>query len=607
MSDSPSDSPSDSLSDPLSEPLPAPYTAAYPGSDRAGLLDGCQASDMSLRALLEQVGDWYWETDADFRLTLVRGGGAGPAPLLLAGWVGKRDWEIPGELLRPASWDAHRQCVNNRCAFADLVVRRVLDDGSSTVARLSGAPAFDGAGVFLGYVGVGCDISASVRAHESLQRLATTDGLTGLLNRQAFDEGADSLLADAYAQGRQCALLCVGLDGFHLVNSAYGHRLGDRLFAAIAARIQERLGAPHLLGRRDGDEIVALLVDVEGSERALAVAADLTAAVAPAAHLGSISVAVRASVGVGIFPNDGGDFDALLNAAEAALFLARRSGGGTQALYTPALARRTELRLRLEQRLRKAYESREFRLFYQPLVALPGGELVGAEALLRWKDAELGDIDPGEFIPIAEESGLIEGVGDWVLREACRQRQMWRQVGLDLPPIAINISGVQLKSSSFVDVLLSTLDEFDVAADELEIELTETGLLESWTTARDSLARLRSAGIKAALDDFGVGYSSLAHLRDLPMHRLKIDRSFTVDCMRDARTLTIVKSVIEMAHNLGLTVTAEGIETAEQQGWMHHLGCDSAQGYFFARPMPAEDFLQRFLDRRDAKSGVQKH
>ena len=600
------------MSDPLSaralaqtrDALDAVLPESAHAPERAVMLDGCPATAADLHAVLAQLGHWYWETDSDMRLTVVRASGDGPAQSLLSEWVGRCDWDLPGELLRPVSWDLHRQYLEAHRAFIDLVVRRPLADGTVVIARLSGAPAHDAAGTFLGYVGIGRDISMAVAAQVALQRLAGTDALTGLLNRQAFDAGAGRLLADAYAQGRQCALLCIGIDRFHLVNSNYGHRVGDRVLAAIAGRIREYIGAPNLLGRRGGDEIVALLVDVDGPTRAEEVAANVAAAVAPAVHLDGLSVAVRASVGVGVFPNDGGDFDALLNAADAALYLAKRTGGGTHALYTPELARRTELRLRLDQRLRNAHESREFRLFYQPLVALPAGELIGAEALLRWKDAELGDISPAEFIPLAEESGLIEGVGDWVLREACRHRQMWRQVGLDLPPVAINISGGQLKSPGFVEMLLSTLDEFDVSADEMEIELTETGLLESWTVARDSLARLRGAGIKAALDDFGVGYSSLAHLRDLPMHRLKIDRSFTVDCMRDARTLTIVKAVIEMAHNLGLTVTAEGIETAEQQAWMHHLGCNSAQGFYFARPMSSEEFLQRFLDRREGAAGA---
>jgi diguanylate cyclase (GGDEF)-like protein len=570
--------------------------AEAPGASAAGAA--------SLLSLLAQVGDWYWESDPQLRITVVRATAGDAAAPLLDGWLGRRPWELPGELVGAATRDAHRRCIERREPFARLQVRRVFDDGSRAVAQLSGVPAYDGAGAFLGYVGIATDVSASAQAQEALERLQDTDPLTGLCNRQAFDAGAGRVLADAYAHGRQCALLCIGLDRFIRVNSVHGHRVGDRVLATVAARLREVIATPHLLGRRGGDQFVALLVGVEGPDGALALAAAVTAAVAPPMTVGAISVAVQASVGVGIFPNDGGDFDALLNAADAAMVLAKRSGGGTPACYTPALARRTELRARLEQRLRTAHESRDFRLFYQPLVALPGGELVGAEALLRWKDPELGDIDPGEFIPIAEESGLIGGVGDWVLREACRQRQMWRQVGLDLPPIAINISGVQLKDPGFVDVLLSTLDAFDVATDEIEIELTETGLVESWTTARESLTRLRSAGILAALDDFGVGYSSLAHLRDLPMHRLKIDRSFTMDCMRDARTLAIVKSVIEMSHNLGLTVTAEGIETAEQQAWMHHLGCDSAQGYFFARPMPAEEFLQRFLDRRAQEAGA---
>ncbi len=555
------------------------------------------ADAQSLRGLVAQAGDWVWETDAELRLSAVRSTGRGPAAGMMAGWLGHYEWEIPGELVAPASWDEHRSCLEQRQPFAALVVRRVLDDGRVAVACLSGAPACDATGRFLGYIGTGRDVTEEYRTRETLQRLATTEAITGLLNRQTFDGMAGRVFADAYARGGGCALLCIGIDRFSQVNSVHGHRTGDRVLAAIGERLQALVPPPNLLGRRSGDEIVALLVDA-GDAAARALAAGISDEIARPISLDTLTIAVQASVGIGVFPNDGGDLDTVLDAADAALGLARQSGRGAQAVFTPELARRTELRRRLEQRLRQAFESREFRLVYQPLVRLPGGELAGAEALLRWKDAELGDISPAEFIPIAEQSGLIERVGEWVLREACRQRQLWRQVGLDLPPVAINVSGVQLRNGDFVDLLLATLDEFDVAAAELEVEVTETGLVECAAVASQSLLRLRNAGVKAALDDFGVGYSSLSHLRDLPMHRLKIDRSFTIDCMRDARTLSIVKSVIEMAHNLGLTVTAEGIETAEQHAWMHHLGCDSAQGYHFARPMPAEDFLQRFLQER---------
>jgi EAL domain-containing protein (putative c-di-GMP-specific phosphodiesterase class I) len=311
-----------------------------------------------------------------------------------------------------------------------------------------------------------------------------------------------------------------------------------------------------------------------------------------------MEVSVTPSVGISFFPQDGVDLDSLLNAADAAMYQAKDSGRRTFAFYTPTVARRVDLRLRLEQRLRKAVESRDFKLFYQPLVSLTDGKMVGAEALIRWRDAELGDISPAEFVPIAEESGLIVGLGDWVIREACRHRQEWRLLGLDVPPVSINMAGVQLRQLGCVEGLLDVLNEYGVAASEVEVEVTETGLLDTSAVSRENLVRMRNAGVRIALDDFGVGFSSLAHLRDLPIHRLKIDRSFTVECMRDARTLTIVKAVIEMARSLGISVTAEGIETQAQQTWMQHLGCDSAQGYLFARPMASDDFVKLFIDRR---------
>jgi diguanylate cyclase (GGDEF)-like protein len=566
------------------------------------------------RALLEVAGDWYWETDAELRLSLVRpcrGAGArarSPDALAraLAQCIGRCEWEIPGQLLRPSSWAQQQRRMAARRPFRRLVVRRTDADGVPAVVQLCGAPMIDAAGVFTGYAGIGRDVTEQFRTEEALRRLQQVDPLTGLLNRDTFDERAQQVLANAYALGGQCALVGIGVDRFEMLNRVYGRRVGDGVIAAVAARLREVIGAPHLLGRRGAGEMVALLIDIEGVEPALALVGAALAAVQPPERVGQLEVSVRASAGVAFFPRDGGDLAELLGAGDAALFRAREPGGGGLALFTPELARRAELRARLEQRLRKADQSRDFRLFYQPLVSLPEGRLVGAEALLRWHDAELGQISPAEFIPIAEESGLIVGVGDWVLRESCRQRQLWRQIGLDLPPIAINVSGVQMRDRGFVERVLATLEEFEVAGDELEIEITETGLMDCSSFSRESLQRLRAAGIKAALDDFGVGYSSLAHLRDLPMHRLKIDRSFTVECMRDARTLTIVKAVIDMAHNLGLTVTAEGIETQEQRAWMQQLGCDSAQGFLFAQPMAAEEFLQQFLDGRvqDARAAA---
>jgi diguanylate cyclase (GGDEF)-like protein/PAS domain S-box-containing protein len=567
-------------------------------TEREALIAQLTDSEARFRALTELSSDWFWEMDASLRFTSIRRGAHGAFNLNDEEVIGKTRWETPGELIQPATWEEHKATLEARKPFRDLMLRHMQADGSIVYHISSGDPIFDDKGEFRGYRGVGKNITEQVRAQERIERLATVDPLTQLPNRQTFDERAGRVLANAYAEGRKCALLFLDLDNFRLLNNGYGHRVGDQMLSIVASRMRSVVAEPNLLGRRGGDEMVILLVDVPRPEIAVETAHALIKAIAEPARVLGMEVSVTPSVGIGFFPQDGADIDSLLNAADAAMYQAKESGRRTYSFFTPAVARRVDLRLRLEQRLRKAVEARDFRLFYQPLVSLADGKMIGAEALIRWKDAELGDISPAEFIPIAEESGLIIGLGDWVLREACRARQVWRQLGLDVPPLAINMSGVQLRQLGCVEGLLETLAEFEVAPSEVEVEVTETGLLDTTAVSRENLIRLRNAGVKLALDDFGVGFSSLSHLRDLPIHRLKIDRSFTVECMRDARTLTIVKAVIEMARSLGISVTAEGIETQAQQTWMQHLGCDTAQGYLFARPMPAEEFLKIFIDRR---------
>jgi diguanylate cyclase (GGDEF)-like protein/PAS domain S-box-containing protein len=570
---------------------------AWDVTEREALLARVTESEARFRALTELSSDWYWETDSAGRLCAVRQGANAREKETLT-LVGKAFWDIDHELVQPATWDEHRAQLAVRKPFRDLLVRRWQDRGAPVYTLISGDPVFDPGGAFRGYRGVGKNITEQVRAQERIERLATIDPLTQLANRQSFDERAQSILGNAYADGRQCALLFIDLDNFRLLNNGYGHRVGDRMLSIVAGRMRAVVGEPNLLGRRGGDELVVLLVDVPRPVHAVEVAQQLIKSISEPERVLGMEVSVTPSIGIGFFPTDGVDLDSLLSAADAAMYQAKEGGRKTYAFYTPTVARRVDLRLRLEQRLRKAVESRDFRLFYQPLVSLADGKMIGAEALIRWKDAELGEISPGEFIPIAEESGLIIGLGDWVNREAARARRVWRALGLDLPPVAVNFSGVQLRQLGCVESLLEVLNDNEVPAGDVEVEVTETGLLDTSAVARENLIRLRNAGVKIALDDFGVGFSSLSHLRDLPIHRLKIDRSFTVECMRDARTLTIVKAVIEMARSLGIAVTAEGIETQAQQTWMQHLGCDSAQGYLFARPMPADDFLKLFLDKK---------
>ena len=571
---------------------------AWDVTERESLIARISDSEARFRALTELSSDWYWEMDDGLRFTVLRQGARGSFGLSEDEVIGKNRWELPGELIQPSSWDEHRATLLAHRPFRDVMFRRWMPDGSLVYHLTSGDPVFDAEGRFRGYRGIGKNISEQIRAQERIERLATVDALTQLSNRQTFDERAGRLLATSYAEGKRCSLLFIDLDNFRLLNNGYGHRVGDEMLAIVASRMRDVVGEPHLLGRRGGDELVVLLVDLQRPDAAVEVARKLIDAICEPARILGMEIAVTASVGISFFPQDGIDLDSLLNAADAAMYQAKDSGRRTYAFYTQTVARRVDLRLRLEQRLRKAVESRDFKLFYQPLVSLADGKMIGAEALIRWRDAELGDISPAEFIPIAEESGLIVGLGDWVLREACRARQEWRHLQLDVPPVAINMSGVQLRQLGCVEGLLDVLNAYEVAPSEIEVEVTETGLLDTSAVSRENLVRMRNAGVRLALDDFGVGFSSLAHLRDLPIHRLKIDRSFTVECMRDARTLTIVKAVIEMARSLGISVTAEGIETQAQQTWMQHLGCDAAQGYLFARPMPGDDFIKLFIDRR---------
>jgi diguanylate cyclase (GGDEF)-like protein len=437
-------------------------------------------------------------------------------------------------------------------------------------------------------------------AQSKIERLSTIDGLTNLPNRQHFDETAQRALELAMNEGRQCALLHVNLDNFRVLNNSYGHLLGDRVLVAVASRMRETVPEDSILGRRSGDEVVVLLTDASEAEASVKVAAQLIKAISMPIWLDDLAITVTPSIGISLFPQDAQELLSLLNAADAAMCHAKESGRKTYAFYTPAVARRVDLRVRLEQRLRKAVETRDFTVHFQPVVSLGDGKMIGAEALVRWEDDELGEISPSEFIPIAEESGLIVGLGHYVLREACRARRDWRGLGLDLPPISINFSAVQLRQVDCVEWFCGVLAEFDVPPGDIEIEISETGLIDMSSIARENLIRLRNAGVRIALDDFGVGHSSLSNLRDLPIHRLKIDRTFTLGCLRDARTLTIVKSVIEMAQSLGITVTAEGIETQTQLTWMQRIGCDCGQGFLFSRPLTADDFLRLVVDKRDS-------
>jgi diguanylate cyclase (GGDEF)-like protein len=409
--------------------------------------------------------------------------------------------------------------------------------------------------------------------------------MSTLLDRERF-----MVLADhALARPGKCALLLLDVDNLRLINSTRGHRAGDAVLSSVGRRIAGCAHGNWVVGRLGADEFGVLITDLARTEDTASTVERLLAAVARPATDDAGDHSATCALGASVYPDDGADLDALLTAAAAALRFAKKRGPGSYALHTPLIARALDLRVRLAHALLVPDEAKPFSLVYQPLVALDDGRPLGLEAFLRWTDPQLGAIAPAEFIHIAEDNGLIDPLGDWILAEVCGTLRTWQDAGIDALPVTVNLSSVQLRRDDCVDRITGALARFAIAPDLIEIDLAGTAAIDLSATAADNAARLHGAGIRVALDDFGVGFSSLAHLRDLRIARIKIDRSFTVECMRDARTLTIVKSAVDIAHFLGIHVSAEGVETQAQQTWMQHLGCDAAQGYLFARPMSATE------------------
>jgi diguanylate cyclase (GGDEF)-like protein len=550
------------------------------------LYNELKSSQARLASLVSLSSDWVWEQDATLRFHYVSShdlGSTGDLAALLTG-------EQIGEAVTPIDDDdarTHRLLTDDRKPFRNLRFRVERPGSTPVYIRISGEPVFDGER-FTGYRGVGSDVTNSTVAEQQVRQLARYDSLTGLPNRSMLIEQLESGLRQARVTRLGLAVLFIDLDRFKYVNDTLGHDAGDELLKIMAKRLSGLLRPVDTVARLGGDEFVILIQNTIDPSTLSKVAARVLNVLCEPMRLSDRPVQVSASVGIALFPSDGDDTTTLLKNADSAMYLAKARGKNNFQFFTSELAERATRHFALEGDLRQAVGRNELVLHYQPRFRLSDGAMCGMEALLRWQHPTRGLIPPGEFIDLAEESGLIVQLGHWVMGEACRQIRLWREAGLEPPCCAINLSARQFGNEGLIEEVQAALSEAVLEAGALEVEITESLLMSDPDRAQQVLLRLHTLGVGIAIDDFGTGYSSLAYLKRFPAQTLKIDRSFIQGLPQDRDDAAITQAVIAMAHSLEMRVVAEGVETPEQLAFLKGHGCDEVQGYLLGRPMTAE-------------------
>ncbi|MBC3467621.1 phosphodiesterase DibA [Pseudomonas sp. RW10S2] len=447
----------------------------------------------------------------------------------------------------------------------------------------------DDSGELSHYVAVFSDISAIKNSEEELAYLAHHDPLTGLPNRLLFNDRAEQALAAAQANKRGCALLLLDLDHFQSINDSLGHTIGDQLLKLVGERLREQLGSGVTLARLGGDEFAVLLEGCQQVAQAATTAQGILERLGQPFAFEGQHLFIGASIGISLFPSDALSAEQLLRNADSALFKAKSNGRACYALYTEELTAHAQHRVETAGELRRALAQEELRVFYQPVHDLFTGSMVGVEALVRWQHPERGLVPPGEFIPIAERTGLIVDIDAWVLRQACRQMVQWQAEGRVLDFVAVNLSSRLFGQRALYRQVAEVLDETGLDPALLELEVTESAVMEDPEVALEQLHRLRELGLRLAIDDFGTGYSSLLRLKRLPVQKLKIDQGFVAGLPHDEDDIAIVRVIIALARSMGMQVHAEGIEQAEQARLLLEQQCDLGQGYWFGRPVAAEN------------------
>lgn len=483
-----------------------------------------------------------------------------------------------------------RQLLEEDGAYRNQEVEYVRRDGSTFIGINNAVAIRDEDGNVAHYDGAIYDITERKLAEERINYLAHYDALTGLPNRTLFRERLVDAAARSRKRDTRLGLLFIDLDRFKTVNDSLGHNAGDQLLCEVAERLTDCLRGGDLVSRQGGDEFIVLIDELRNTESLHEIARKIMEVISQPFQLDGHELKITPSIGITVYPDDGVDIDSLIRNADAAMYHAKESGRDNYQFFYHDMSASALARLSLESALRRALENNELELHYQPQIALADGRICGAEALLRWRHPEQGLLMPGDFIPVAEQSGLIVEIGDWVLAEACRHAAGWRDSAEREIGIAVNISALQFRRRRLVTVISDALAQSGLAAHRLELELTESVLMRHSQSTYRQLAELHAMGIRLAVDDFGTGYSSLSYLKQFRVNRLKIDQSFIDELGQNPDDEAITSAVIRMAHAMRLDVVAEGVEKEEQLDFLRQQECDVVQGFLYSRPVPADEF-----------------
>ena len=428
------------------------------------------------------------------------------------------------------------------------------------------------------------------QAEKQIKKLAYYDSLTGLPKRELCEDRLKAYLSRDKRVGLKTAVIFLDLDNFKDVNDSYGHQLGDDLLVAVTKRLSSRLRGNDMLARFAGDEFVMIIESVKSSNDISVLSSKITSLMSTPFMIRGIEIHTSLSLGIAISPTDGVEVETLYHNADAAMYQAKLEGKGTYRFFSKALDRLAKNKLQLRNCLSKALERKEFTLLYQPLINISDGKIAGCEALIRWKSEEFGHVSPDIFIPIAEESGFISDIGRWVFREACTNNKSWQIKGHKPIIMSVNMSSRELINEHYVEDVMGVLKELELSTEYLELELTETSLMNNVEDSLNKLTRLDAMGVAIVLDDFGTGFSSLEHLRRFELKKIKVDRSFVRNIPGNNGDVRMTKAIVYLGYCLGLKVTAEGIETKEQLEVLRETNCDTAQGYLFSKPVSEEEF-----------------